>query len=332
MSYICKLCNAEFPTITKLNKHLNRKYPCNKPPSSSLKPICEYCNRKYSCVSSYNRHLEYCKKYKLNKASATNSKNIATTNSNNTRTTNSNNTRTTNSNNTRTVNSNNIRTANSNNTNNNINLNININNDNKVHLLAFGKEDTSNITEGDIIKLLFKNTEEMGSAIVLIAKIIHCNPNMPQNHNIKVTNNYGQYAKFYNGKEFASISKKTLMEKVKYNMSILINKFMNKFNNVIPQRSKDAYNKSAIDLEKFAPRLNELFRNLSSLFWNFTHGIDSDIKSDDDNVEININDEIFNFITDHCDLDNSCLSDMSDYKNNKNDDNKRMNEFLDEDD
>lgn len=54
--YICDICNKEFVSITKLNRHKNKKIPCTR-----NKFECYKCNKVFSCQQSLSRHRIRCK-------------------------------------------------------------------------------------------------------------------------------------------------------------------------------------------------------------------------------------------------------------------------------
>lgn len=62
MSHICEKCGKEFPTKQKLERHHQRKRPCDiilsGPPGGQIE--CEYCKRSYSRQDGLKRHLTKC--------------------------------------------------------------------------------------------------------------------------------------------------------------------------------------------------------------------------------------------------------------------------------
>lgn len=60
--YKCLKCNKEFKFESELNRHKNRKIPCNK---EKIKHNCKICNSNFKYESDYIRH-EKTKKHQLN--------------------------------------------------------------------------------------------------------------------------------------------------------------------------------------------------------------------------------------------------------------------------
>jgi len=53
----CAKCNKKFPTISKLNRHLNKKFPCDVDNCQ-----CSYCGNVFYDVSTKIRHEKFsCK-------------------------------------------------------------------------------------------------------------------------------------------------------------------------------------------------------------------------------------------------------------------------------
>ncbi len=62
--YTCKNCDKKFPNEYKLNRHLNRKYPCNRGDQTQ----CKYCKNFFYDSSTRKRHEESsCDKRPLKK-------------------------------------------------------------------------------------------------------------------------------------------------------------------------------------------------------------------------------------------------------------------------
>lgn len=49
----CVKCNKIFPSIYKLHRHMNRKYPCDRESNQ-----CEFCGNYFYDVSTKNRHIK----------------------------------------------------------------------------------------------------------------------------------------------------------------------------------------------------------------------------------------------------------------------------------
>lgn len=54
-TYICKRCDKKFQNEYKLNRHLNRKYPCNRGDQTQ----CQYCKNYFYDSSTRKRHEEH---------------------------------------------------------------------------------------------------------------------------------------------------------------------------------------------------------------------------------------------------------------------------------
>ena len=52
----CDVCNKEFASLSKLNRHKNKKIPCTR-----NKFECYKCNKIFSCQQSLSRHRKKCK-------------------------------------------------------------------------------------------------------------------------------------------------------------------------------------------------------------------------------------------------------------------------------
>ncbi len=82
-------------------------------------------------------------------------------------------------------------TTNSNNATNSNNTTINI----TINTVPFGKEDITNIPHKDMIKILTKSY----NSIIEMIKYLHCNVNLPENHNIYVSNKKREETKTFDG-------------------------------------------------------------------------------------------------------------------------------------
>jgi len=54
--FICNICKKEFASLSKLNRHKNKKIPCTR-----NKFECYKCNKIFSCQQSLSRHRKNCK-------------------------------------------------------------------------------------------------------------------------------------------------------------------------------------------------------------------------------------------------------------------------------
>jgi len=100
------------------------------------------------------------------------------------------------------INTNNItNNNNTNNTNNTNNITNNITNNNltlQIQINAFGKEDLSHITLEDYKKCL----EQRFPGLFKYIRLVHLNKDVPQNHNILITNGKSKFIKVYKDGKF----------------------------------------------------------------------------------------------------------------------------------
>ena len=207
-NYKCARCLKDFDLKSDYTRHINRKFQCQESAANCSKAAakcskieesnddsikCNYCGREFTRISSLNVHIRArCKvkkendnkmeemmtilielkesnkeiKEKMTKLEEENTKYkkiINNTQNNNTQNSN-----------------NNIETQN------NITFKIN----------AYGHEDTSKITINDYKKILGRG---MNSVPVLVEKL-HFNENLPENHNVYISNLRDEYVLMYDGK------------------------------------------------------------------------------------------------------------------------------------
>ena len=252
--YKCSKCNKEFKFKSILDKHINRKTPCdkivntncndnieiyrqyniinskiNKLTKKSSKNKCEFCNSTLANRSNLLKHIDNnCKekkiliierdKLKFAYDLLKQNKNIIITTQNKSQIINN------------TNNTNNI-TNNINITNNNLTLQIN----------PFGKEDLSHITLEDYKKCL----EQRFPGLFEYIKLVHLNKDVPQNHNILLTNQRSKFIKVYKDGKFKTEYKDEIIEDIlNKNMGRLEDKAMKleeegKINNKIINNHKE---------------------------------------------------------------------------------------------
>ena len=229
--YKCSKCNKEFKFKSILDKHINRKTPCdkivntdsndnieiyrqyniinnkiNKLTKKSSKNKCEFCNSTLANRSNLLKHIDNnCKekkiliierdKLKFAYDLLKQNKNLINTTQNKSQIIN---------------NTNNI-TNNINITNNNLTLQIN----------PFGKEDLSHITLEDYKKCL----EQRFPGLFEYIKLVHLNKDVPQNHNLLLTNERSKFIKVYKDGKFKREYKDEIIEDIlNKNMGRLENK------------------------------------------------------------------------------------------------------------
>ena len=196
--YECNKCGKFFITKQGLKRHGNRLYSCDiktvpHKSSETLTKIeykCEYCSQTFTRKDNLSRHInKYCIKKKdiieqINMLKKEN-KELKEAKGNN-------------------ESSNTIIFQ----TNQKIN-NTNIVN-NTININAFGKEDTSYITE-DILLKVVKNPED---GIPMLIKHIHFNPEHPSNQNIFLKNKKENLVDYYNGNKWEVQDKDMIIQKL----------------------------------------------------------------------------------------------------------------------
>ena len=207
-NYKCGQCMKEFSQKCHYEKHINKKFPCNKNPQKPSKfpqfsstiikseSICNYCGKEFSRKDNLTRHInEYCKVKKendkkmdalmerlikieennkrLEESDKKNAEKIAKLEEEN-------------SNYKKIINNTqNIGTLN------NIgmqNITFKIN--------AYGTENSSKITVNDYKRILGRG---MNSVPAFVEKL-HFDKNVPENHNVYISNLRDEYVLMYDGK------------------------------------------------------------------------------------------------------------------------------------
>ena len=208
VEYKCTRCNKIFNRKSSYDRHLSRKYPCkiniphNTEPKSDCtkkKHECKYCNKEYTRLSSLHRHLkgrcdamkevenEINQKYKdlikkLKKKNKKLKKEITKLKVD-------------------TVTKMNSQTINIDKQQNNINniSNVkNINNGVAIMINTHGKENFGHLTENIIKQLLLKGFKSVENLI----KLVHFDENVPENHNIYISNMKDTYLIKYDGDDW----------------------------------------------------------------------------------------------------------------------------------
>jgi hypothetical protein len=164
--YRCEICKYTTSDKTKYTRHkTSRKHKnnatlaqpeCN--PKDNEKYVCQDCNIKCSFRQSYERHRKYnCKVLKKLEEMSLEIEQLK--------------------NQSNTIN-------NSMNTNSYNNINSHNTTTNNIKIVSFREEDLSFLTDKDILHCLSKSPY----CVAEITKLINCNPNKPENHNILITN------------------------------------------------------------------------------------------------------------------------------------------------
>lgn len=212
--YKCLKCNKEFKFESELNRHKNRKIPCNK---EKIKHNCKICNSNFKYESDYIRH-EKTKKHQLNVQLHINGN----------------------------QNQSNINGDNIQNFNNIIQLTLNVNsfkNTDKSHIrnaliqevgdfIYIETIEKKYLADTDKVKILF-------DSVIKILESLHFNLNVEENHNFKILLIFPGIKKMVyeylileiNGETqnivWNSLSYEDIIEKIFYHLYTLNNKYQN---------------------------------------------------------------------------------------------------------
>lgn len=254
VEYKCKKCNKVFTHYGNYTSHMTRLFPCNEvieetppkkkggrkkvepdyieePPEEFDELVCQYCNKKFSRKDVCLRHQKSNCKNKKSMDEKEDELKIQTI-------------------------INNFQTVNNFQTINNIQQNININStDSRIN--PFGKEDTSFLTHS-VMKNILKNPD---NGIPQLIRLIHFNPEIPQNQNVRLKNKKEPYINVFNGENWELrdkddtiqdliISKKEIaddyLENLLTTQDMEITKKQEKIINAITQKKYETYTE-AID-------------------------------------------------------------------------------------
>ena len=239
--FSCQNCGKEFKDNCDLERHKNRKYPCNrviaKIKSDNNDNIyeCEYCNKTYSSTSVLYRHQrDNCKK-KQNIPSAKEFKKLKKDFENLKKELDT------------------IKVAKQNNIGNEINgangtifngdNNTQINN--TITIVPFGKEDLSHLTTKDWIKV-FKNNYK---AMEALTKLTHFDEDKPENHNIYISGQKSKYAMVHNGKDWVLKDRNDTVGDLYGDKAYIIFNKIDELSDEIPFAIMDKFNKIREDYD-----------------------------------------------------------------------------------
>ena len=199
VEYKCKKCNKIFTHFGNYNYHIMRIFPCDQNDFSPKNKIieqeqpeiaeeeendeltCKYCKKRFSRRDVCRRHENFnCKNKKIIEKEKENKKLKEEIKMNK-----------------QTI-INNFQTIN--------NYQQNIQNiqqnfggfNSEVNLNPFGKEDISFLKNG-VMKNIFKNPD---LGIAQLIRLIHFNPEIPQNHNVRLKNKKEPYLNVFNGQNW----------------------------------------------------------------------------------------------------------------------------------
>ena len=272
----CEICNKTFSSKQSLDRHKNKKTQCvqqimltnahkcsqndeidnsfceknklkvvksleNDKNDKNDENLCEYCNRTFSKKSNLTRHIKhYCKnrkkileenkelKEELEILKANSVININNTVTNNT------------------ITNNNV-------TNNTVNNTIN-----NIEINAFGKEDISCLTKD----ILFKVIKNPDSGIPLLIKLIHFNPEYPNNQNICIKNKKDNYLDVYNGQEWEKKNQKDTIDNLIISKKDMADDFFDEQINNIHNESKIINSITQQSYENFTDAIDEYVNNI----------------------------------------------------------------------
>lgn len=203
LNYICERCLKEFDQKSNYDNHINRKFPCKENPHKTSKHhqnslkienselICHYCRKEFSRKDNLMRHIDrYCKVKKENDKKMDilmekliqieeNNKRLEENDKKNKK-------------DIEKLKEENFNYKNIiNNTQNNIGTHNNI----SFKINAYGTEDISQITDNDYKKIFARG---MNSTPAFVEKL-HFNKNIPENHNIYISNLRDAYVLMFDG-------------------------------------------------------------------------------------------------------------------------------------
>ena len=208
MQYKCVTCEKIFNHKGHYENHLNRKNKCNKKTPDNNFMECIYCDKSFSTHSNMVRHIKSsCKTFKNaqnekeniynkllkleeeNKELKKNMKKLLK----------------------KVDNKSEIQKKITNNNNNNKNCSINngiINNN--ITIVAYGKEDISDI----YIKQILAAVSRGYQTPVQLTKTLHFNPKHPEFHNIYIPSMKDSYAMVYDGEHWKLVQKTGLIDNI----------------------------------------------------------------------------------------------------------------------
>lgn len=221
--YSCDICHTLFKQKCHLEQHKSRKKPCKNLDNSEDNELkCKYCLNIYSRKDVLERHIQNsCKMFdevnrkidklqnaidelKKNNASMSESSNGGINGDHNTQT-----------------------IINKPIINNTTNINIKLN--------AYGEEDLSKIPDKKFKEIFNKGTKSVQEFVLNL----HFNENLPENHNICVSNLKDKYVSKYDGKKWVVEKKDTFLDELYDDKSMTLeNKFKDMIKDLNPNIRK----------------------------------------------------------------------------------------------
>ncbi len=258
VTYKCNKCDKEFDHKGNYSAHINKKYSCERQnyeyghattdasSSESDKNTCMYCHKKLSTNSNFNRHLKICKIRKLQEEEKEKIFNELVEKINKLEDDNKKLNRKVQTLSSRTAMTGNI-------TNNIETINNNVNN--TFNILAFGKEDTSHISNKEWQKIINRQYRSIEDLVVKT----HFDKKKPENHNIYISNMKSKYIMVHDGTNWCVKDKRdTIDDLYDEKAYIILNKVDElKEKSKLPFKIVDKYNeiKTGYDEEKIRAAL-----------------------------------------------------------------------------
>lgn len=196
--YNCERCGKDFKQKCDYNDHINRKIPCKilaqkntilhkiaqKPIESNI--VCKYCGKEFSRQFTLNRHIDgYCKVKKTNDAKMEELMETMIKMKDELKH----------------INDKMSKLEEENSKYKNIIQTGNINNGNQiinVNLVPYGSEDTNKISDAEYQRILRRGF----NSVPALVESLHFNKNLPENHNVYISNMRDDYVLVYDGKKW----------------------------------------------------------------------------------------------------------------------------------
>lgn len=105
--------------------------------------------------------------------------------------------------------------------------------DTMVKLVEFGKEDMTKLNGVDLFKIL--QEEDCHQSILTLTKLLHFNENLPENHNVYISNTTDSHAHIYDGNEWILVDENEVIDRIYVKIKKYIKEFINKHTNLLSQ-------------------------------------------------------------------------------------------------
>jgi DNA-directed RNA polymerase subunit RPC12/RpoP len=216
--YTCKKCKKEFNNKSNFNRHLNRIIDCKTGSKTSKKMTysCNKCGREFNRKDSMKRHNYNCK-VNINKIKIQGNKN-------------------------KTITGKKVNLINKSNNSKIINID-------KIVLINFAEDGTSNISKDELLKLLGAKNNYVENLI----SVVNLNPNKPQHHNIYYGDTKSSYGEVYE-------DNKWVRKKIDEILEILIeakisdlNEILNDMSDFLNENTREKIKKAAENVDYKKP-------------------------------------------------------------------------------